>query len=191
MNSKQDDALPRGLTAEAEEQRKRFEKQYREFLMRSREVSLSILVWGQSPASQSRVAKKRVEIRDELQRLGHHAVFSEDLPNIEGFSEKSKEFAQAQAADLVMILLEDSPGALAETHDFCNHPEIAPKLTVMVPSKYRGGYSAKGAVMDFDAAFGGVFWYDDDDIDACHLCGRAVQRAEAVRNILYRHGDRR
>ena len=61
-------------------------------------------------------------------------MFSEDLPIQTGnISEKSKEFAQARAAHLIIILVEDAPGALAEAHDFCNHPDIAPNVYVMIP----------------------------------------------------------
>ena len=137
--------VPPGLTTEAQEERKRFEEAYRSYLEEAKKVALSVLVWGQNSMARTRLANKRIQIRDGLIELGHNALFSEEIDlSIEGLSEKSKEFAQARAADLIVILLEDSPGALAETHDFCNHPEIGPKVYAMIPVKYESGYSSRG-----------------------------------------------
>jgi hypothetical protein len=184
--------VPPGLTKEAQEERKRFEEIYRIYLEEAKKVALSVLVWGQNPVAKTRLANKRIQIRDELIELGHNAMFSEDIDlSVEGLSEKSKEFAQARAADLIVILLEDSPGALAETHDFCNHPEIGPKVYAMIPVKYETGYSGRGAIKDLDEAYGGVYWYEEGEIKSCNVRTRAIARAEALRHIVYRHGGRK
>jgi len=116
-------------------------------------------------------------------------MFSEDIglptelgPSV-STSEKGKEFAQAIAADLVFVLLEDAPGALAEAHDFGNHPELASKMYVMIPRAYEEGYSARGAIKLLEDAYGNVFWYDPQDIESCKLLERAVARAEALRQL--------
>ncbi|MDA1054326.1 MAG: hypothetical protein O3C40_28100 [Planctomycetota bacterium] len=184
--------MPPGLTKEAQEERKRFEEAYRAYLEEANKVALSVLVWGQNPMGKTRLANKRIQIRDELIELGHNAMFSEDIDlSVEGLSEKSKEFAQARAADLIVILLEDSPGALAETHDFCNHPEIGPKVYAMIPDKYEAGYSGRGAIKDLDEAYGGVYWYEEGEIQSCNVRTRAIARAEALRHIVHRHGGRK
>lgn len=176
--------LPSGLDTPAQRARERFETAYKAFLAKSQEISLSILVWGPNPQSDSPVAKKRVEIRDVLENLGHNAMFSEDISIQTGnVSEKTKEFAQAQASQLIIILVEGAPGALAETHDFCNHPDIAPNVYVMVPKKYEEGYSAKGAIKDLSDGYGGVYWYEDEDLQTCNVCKHAVKRAEARRRM--------
>lgn len=189
MAKKQKAKVPEGLTEAARRERQRFNVACEALLKEVRKLSLSILVWGPNPQSESVIARKRNAIRDELKALGHNAMFSEELtPQVQGLSEKSKEFAQATVAHLVIILVEGSPGALAETHDFCNHPDIAPKVYVMVPTQYREGYSAKGAIKDLEDAHGGVYWYREDDVRSCNLLTQAVKRAEARRNILYRAG---
>ena len=155
-------------------------------------MSLSILVWGQSPIEKTRLADKRIQIRNELSNLGHNAMFSEDIDlSVDRLSEKSKEFAQARAADIILILLQDSPGALAETHDFCNHPDIGPKVYAMIPTEYKEGYSGRGAIKDLDEAYGGVYWYDEYEIQNCNISTRAIDRAEALRHIIHRHGGRK
>lgn len=182
---------PTPLTPEAVEARKRFDRKYESFLREAQKESLSILVWGQNPKRRTPPADKREEIRSKLRELGHNAMFSEEIPPPNGttaagqLSEKSKEFAQARAADLVIVLVEDAPGALAETHDFCNHPEIGPKTLIMIPEAYQNGYSAQGAIADAGNAFGNVYWYKPEDVTECNLLGEAVKKAEALRNIHY------
>lgn len=95
--------IPPGLTPEAILARKQFMAKYQKMLDLAKGVSFTILVWGPDPTSSSSVAKKRVDIRDELIRLGHNAMFSEDMPELGlGLSEKSKEYAQAKAADVIL-----------------------------------------------------------------------------------------
>src|SRR6266478_3991802 len=126
--------IPDGLTPEARRERERFLRAYQARMDEARQVSLSILVWGPDPRRSSPVSRKRSRIREELRKLGHNAMFSEELSHLfAAVSEKSKEFAQSLVAHLVIILIEGSPGALAEAHDFCNDPEIAPKVYLMAP----------------------------------------------------------
>jgi len=189
MGAKRSTHTPVGLSDAAKNKRALFEKKYKALLKNTREVALTVLVWGPNPHAESAVANKRREILDALLKLGHHAAFSEDIENpIDGLSEKSLEFAQALAADLIIILIEDAPGALAEAHDFSNVPELATKIYVMVPQKYHKGYSAKGALKDLSDGYGGVYWYEDDELNRCNVLERAVRRAEARRQILYRAG---
>ena len=153
-----DKRIPPGLTPAAQNERKRFEKEYRKFLKQRKKIALSILVWGQSPKRDSKAAAKRKAIRDKLIKRGHNAMFSEEIsgsprkkPHL---SEVVKEFAQAAVADLVIILPEDSAGALAEAHDFCGNPKLASKTLVLVPVAYAQGYSAQGAIADLENAYG-------------------------------------
>jgi hypothetical protein len=180
---------PEGLTPEAREEYARFLAAYEENQKRSDSIALSILIWGPDPARDTPVANKRREIRDQLREKGHNAMFSEDIPEGKSkLSEKSKEFAQALAAHLIIILVEDSQGALAEAHDFCNHPDIAPKVMALVPKRYKKGYSARGAMRDLEHSHGGVFWYADEDLTRCKVCSMAIRRAEALRQLRFRGG---
>lgn len=180
--------LPVGQTKAARRERKAFLKRYQHLLDESRrQVALTILIWGPNPQADSPVARKRVQIRDRLTELNHNALFSEDLPRT-GASLTTEEFAQAQSADLIVVLVEDSLGALGEAHDFGNHPDLSHKMFVLAPSTWRAGYSAQGALKDLEDGYGGVHWYVDDDIRECRVLGRAVARAEARRQIRFRAG---
>lgn len=177
--------LPDGRDDAARRELERFLARYQRIRNEARGISLSVLVWGPGPTSASPVAQKRKEIRNKLIDLGHNAMFSEDLPDFPGhLSAKANEFAQARAAHLILILIEDAPGALAETHDFCGDPRIARKVLVMAPKKYRDGYSGQGALSDLSEG-GGVHWYDEQELNRCDVQTHAVSRVEAMRNILF------
>lgn len=181
---------PKPLTPEAEQELLRFQAAYESNVRSAKRVALSILVWGPSPDRDCPAARKRKEIRDALRELGHNAMFSEDIQTKDkDISAKSKEFAQARAADLILLLLEDSTGAVAEAHDFCNDAIIAPKMFVLIPRRFKKGYSGSGALKDLEDAHGGVFWYGDKDLELCNVCSRAVRRAEALRQMRARGGS--
>ena len=167
-----------------------FERRVEEQLKQEKNVAFNILVWGMSPAKDKPIAKKRNDIRDQLIEDGHHAMFSEELTHLgddPGHSEKSKEFAQAIKADLIIILIEDSPGALAEACDFCNHPDLASKIYIMAPASYKAGYAGQGALKELDDGYGGVYWYRPRDVEVCHLLKQACKRVRARRSMIYRH----
>jgi hypothetical protein len=180
--------LPEGLTSAAIKARLRFLRTYNACLEKVRKISLNILIWGAGPMGESEAFQKRIEIRRRLIELGHNAMFSEELGQQDPFSQKTLEFAQAQAADLVIILLEDSVGALGETHDFANHPDLIEKIYLLAPNKYKQGYSGVGAIRLLEISHGGVYWYDEEEITACCMTSKAVQIAEARRELQYIHG---
>ncbi|MDR3632343.1 MAG: hypothetical protein P4L84_00825 [Isosphaeraceae bacterium] len=182
--------VPDGLTPGAKRARKEFLAVYGRYIEEPRaQVSLNVLVWGPSPTSASAAAKKRIQVRDTLVTLGHHAAFSEDLPSPSGrMSEKTKEYAQARAANLIVIFIEGAPGATAELHDFSSDLEIYHKIMVLVPVEYRKGYSARGAIQELEDATsgGGVLWYREGDLEKCRVLTAVVKRAEALRIFKFR-----
>ena len=180
----------RELKTEAARQARRvFDRRVEELLRRERQIALSILVWGMSPDEDAPIARKRQDIGNQLVEDGHNAMFSEDLADLGrdmNLSEASRELAQAQAADLIIVLVEGSPGALAEVCDFCVRPDIAHKVCVMVPEAYRTGYPGKGDLRDLDDGYRTVHWYSPQDVAACDLLTEACKRVQARRSIAYR-----
>ena len=159
--------LPEPKTEAARQARRDFERRVEEQLKQEKKIAFSILVWGMSPESDDPISRKRKEIRNQLIDDGHSAMFSENLTNLGSDlerSEKSKEFAQAKTADLIIILIEDSHGALAEACDFCNHPDLAQKIYVMAPDTYKTGYAGQGALKELDEGYGGMHWYGKGDV---------------------------
>ena len=185
--------LPEPRTEAAKAARRHFEQQVEGQQRKEQEIAFSILVWGMSPERDAPIAKKRKDIGHQLIEDGHNAMFSEDLTNLgddHGLSEKSKEFAQAKAVDLIIILVEDSPGALTEASDFCNHPDLASKIYIMAPEAYKAGYAGQGALKELDEGYGGVYWYRQGEVEACNLLTQARKRVLARRSMAYRHKTR-
>jgi hypothetical protein len=192
MPSYDESDMPDGLHPSARQAWHEFMGKYSTFLKQDgrRRVALTILVWGPSSAADTQAAKKRVELREKLCELGHCALFSEHIPILDpAASMKDHEYAQARNADLIFVLIEDAPGAIAEVHDFGSDLSVFPKLQVMAPRKYRGGYSAKGALRELSDATGGgaVRWYGARDLERCNVVGWAIKRAEALRTYVYRN----
>ena len=177
--------IPEGLTEAARQTRARFLEERARFLKRRESISLSVLVWGQNPKFPSEVSKKRRQIRQELIELGHYVVFSEELA-VEGayVSQKVDELAQAHAADVIIALIEDAPGALGETHEFGPYPDIAPKFFVLAPTRYQQDYSGLGILRDLPG-YGRVHWYKPPDLKACRVLEAAVHHVEAIRNHMF------
>ncbi|HUL00265.1 MAG TPA: hypothetical protein VLX29_05345 [Nitrospirota bacterium] len=177
-------------TAAAQKEYERFKAAYQLQLERARAtVALSILVWGPGKGSTSPVGPKRRDIYDALMNLGHNAMTSEELAGEAfacAFSEAAKEFAQAQEAHLIIVLIEEAPGAQGEVHEFASNPDLAQKFYIFVPKKYQHGYSAKGIIKDLDEGWHNVYWYDDEEVTACNLLKESIKCAEARRQVEYR-----
>lgn len=184
--------VPEGLTPRAREARERFQAAYRARLERATSIALSILIWGPGLGSPSPVAKKRVCIRHLLIKRGHNAFFSEELTDeLPPGTLKVAEFAQAIEADLIIALLEDALGTVAEISDFGNHPEIAPNVLVLCPSRFKSGYLGAAPLSIIEDGFGGVHWYEPDEIESCNVLNRALRCAEARRYVRAFMEDRR
>ena len=84
------------------------------------DLQLSILVWG--PGKSHKYFYKRQQIRDELEKMGHYAAFSEDkevndlVEDVAKFSLRRAELLQAMSADFIVVLMENE-GAISEVSD--------------------------------------------------------------------------
>jgi hypothetical protein len=112
-----------------------------EALARIGNVPIAVLIWGPAPSSGTPVALTRVRLREELAARGHHARFSEDLfdPNSQ-FSVLAQQVAQAEAFDIV-VSIPDSPGSIAEIHDFSRIPALSHKVVAYLNAEWNSGYS--------------------------------------------------
>lgn len=182
--------LPEPKTEAARQARKKFDRGVEKQLEKEKEIAFNILVWGMSLDSNIPIARKRIDIRNQLIEDGHSAMFSESLANLGSdlaLSEASRELAQAREADFIIVLVEGSPGALAEICDFCVRPDIAHKVYIMAPQSYRAGYPGRGDLRDLDEGYGVVHWYEREDVSVCNLLTQACDRVRARRSIAYRH----
>lgn len=188
--------LFRPRTDAARHELERFKGRYEAHLRDIDLIALSVLIWGPGMASESPVLQKRKQIRQELLDRGFVALFSEDVD--EGFpattaiaSLRSREHAQAQAAHLVIILVEDSAGALAEAEAFSSDPDIAWKVFILAPTKYRQGFSGQGTFRLLEEGYGGMYWYENAELIECNVLSQALIRAQARREIYALHRSSR
>ncbi len=151
-------------------------------------VPLGILVWGPGRRG-GKLYEKRRQIRGELRKRGHTAVFSEEIEPTgvrPGWSLKDLELVHAMAADFI-VLLYSSDGSKAETHDFADFPQVADKLLVFVDKREKAGYGALGALHDMAQRYRNVeFFRHPKDVVECNLLGKVLVRAESLRRAKWR-----
>jgi hypothetical protein len=114
-------------------------------------------------------------------------MFSEEIPRVKReISETDKEFVEADHADLIIVLMEGAPGAIAEVCTM-GIAQFGRKFCVMVPKEYKDGFVANGPLRDLSEKYGGdIFWYTKEDLAACNVKGRALKQATAIRYKRYR-----
>lgn len=157
-------------------------------------LPLNIIVWGPGEAYDAAQGKlklirnKRLEMLNALRQDGHNANFSEELrEEIKSLKElgnlKIEELIQAQCADMVCLLWGGS-GSIGEAHDFGNLKEIAPKIILFVEKIERETY-ADGMIEQFLTLGGHLERFDENDLTACKVVGKAVGWALRFRKNKY------
>jgi len=120
------------------------EKKIREKIEREErklsEIAVSILIWGPSPDSEGPFARLRIEIREELQRMGHLPAFSEEYVVKGKYSTKIQQSIHAPLFDLIFSI-PCSYGAIAEIHDFMQDPRLNKKMIIFIDATFDYGYS--------------------------------------------------
>lgn len=137
-----------------------FEKiipQINEELSEIKKIPVSILLWGPSPYSDSPISDMRKLLRDELRKLGHLALFSEEIVEDGLGSIRIQQLVQAQKFDMI-VSIPESPGSIAEIHDFAGDARVNGKLLVFLNNEYIEGYShqslqALSSILTYEVIF--------------------------------------
>lgn len=149
-----------------------------------RKEKLNILIFGPGPSGGS-IYKKRCEIKDKINELGHSAHFGEDVctPDIlqsSGLNLSVAEYIAVKQYDYIVCLMV-SPGSIGEVHDFARDPKIAHKMTICIDLKHKDSYGAKGVIRIFEGRHGRVDWFKSPkDIKNCHLLTRILEQIMKV-----------
>ncbi len=149
-----------------------------------RRARLKVLIWGPG-VSGGDIYDKRVQVRDQLTRLGHEAHFSEEVwtPNAlsrSGLNLTVAEFIQAMVYDYIICFM-SSPGSIGEVHDFAKNKKLAPKMMICIDRCHQSGYGAQGAIRIFEGFHGKVDWFEyPKDISDCHLSTRVLEHIVKV-----------
>jgi hypothetical protein len=183
------DGRPKALTPTGRQALARFTAAVQKEAEALKGISLNVLIWGQAPDRDTAPARKRRDIAAALEEAGHNAIMPERLA-IPGCPDAlvAVELAEAKHADCIVALLEGSPGALCEVHDFGCVAGVGEKLIVFAPACYREGYSGLGLLRDLHEARGAVYWYEPEDLDVCRVLTIALNRVAALRRLELSHG---
>ena len=143
------------------------EQQRQQALARIRGVRISALIWGPDPISKTPVGLTRRELRRALEEDGHLVRYSEDLydPNAE-FSLLAQQVADVEAHDITFSL-PDSPGSIAEAHDFARIPSISHRIVTFVDTAHNDGYANKALLELQSTATCRVQIYNGTDLPGC------------------------
>lgn len=136
-------------------------------LMRVQRQPIAGLIWGPAPAAGTPIAEARILLRDTLLNNGHLARFSEDL--IDPSSPLSiliQQVAQAEAYDIVFSI-PDSPGSIAEIHDFARIPGLSHKIVAFLNSDWNDGYANQSLIQLQSTATCQVQLYQPSALPQC------------------------
>lgn len=182
--------LPDGLTPRARKQRQSYQQKYEQRLEKMlMAVSLDVLVWGPGVRLDTPLARKRKDICSELKRIGHNAMFSEEvkvakkalpMPE-ENYPLSLRELAQAIDAQYIVVLLDRTTQGSTSELDICIRRDIAAKVFVMVHKDCEGSYTHLSAIKMIEGGNGAIHWYTDIELETCNVLTVAIQRVELRR----------
>lgn len=155
-------------------------------------IKLDILVFGPSVKIMSSNEKvrnlqnKRIDIRNELDKLGHNVAFAEDVVDSEMDDPHNNAFVQELLimADYDMIVnIVDSPGSIMEASVPAKNTSIAQKTTLFLNAEYKEGLVLKACLT---AEYLGACFKDysyPEDLVECHLLGAVMDRVRKAQTI--------
>lgn len=165
------------------------ERLRRAALARIDEIPVAVLVWGPSPTGGSPTAATRLKLKQELQNRGHLARFSEELFDSTSIrSNLAQQIAQAEAHDIVFSI-PDSPGSIAEIHDFARIPWLSHKVVTFLDQKWNDGYSNQSLIQLQAITTCQVRLYDSSALPTC-VVECALEQVGRLQELFYMAGRR-
>jgi hypothetical protein len=148
-------------------------------------IRLDILVFGPQvtiPSGHEKTRNlqlKRIQIREELEKLGHNVKYAEDIvdPNLP--SPQNNAFLQEiiimAECDLIFNIV-DSPGSITEAALIASRPTLAQKAALFMDSAYSTGLTAESCrAAEFMGAAFNMYEYPKD-LQECNLLTFIVER---------------
>jgi hypothetical protein len=90
------------------------------------------------------------------------------------------EMLQVMAFDYVVCLME-SPGTIAEVHDFAKERQFAVKMMICIDHAHENGYSSNGALQVFEGLHGKLHWFQSpQDLTQCNLATAVMGQVDKV-----------
>ena len=157
-------------------------------------ISLKILVFGpqvhtlSSNERTAKLQKKRMDIRERLEELGHEVRYAEDIvdPNISGPTGNAffQEIFIMREYDMIVTLV-DSAGSIVEATLIAREPLLARKASLFLDAEYRDGLV--GTACHNAETLGAHYQLYEypRDLDDCHLLGFVKTRVESFQMMKY------
>ena len=176
------------LSDEAKQLLKRMLPTYNEKLSELTQFPVSVLIWGPSPVSSSNIAQIRKSLRAKLRQEGNLAMFSEELCDENcTFSIRLQQLVQAEQYDLI-ISIPETPGSIAEIHDFASDVRVNNKILIFLNSKFSNGYSVKSLESISCILSAEIVSYDDDSLDS--IITYSLKTINGIKEYKYLTGGR-
>ena len=165
------------------------ERKRLEAVQRIQSIPIAVLIWGPDPSSGTPIAQVRSTLKKVLNNNGHHARFSEELidPNLP-LSILAQQITHAEAFDIVFSL-PDSPGSIAELHDFARVPSVSPKIIAFIDQRWNSGYSNQALMQLQSVATCKLQLYNHHLLPDC-IINNALDMVGRLQEFYYMHGRR-
>ena len=157
-------------------------------------ILLKVLVFGpqvHSPSSDPRTAKlqaKRIQIRQELEKAGHHVKYAEDIvdPTVGGAGGNVffQELLIMREYDFIVIVV-DSPGSITEMAAISVDPALARKSSLFLDEAYLNGLVAAACSQAEDIGAHFRTYAYPKDLDDCHLLTEIEGRVAKIQKLKY------
>jgi hypothetical protein len=178
-----------GFTPEAERYREEVDRRRLAMLTAVDGLPIAVLIWGPSPTAGTPAGDARVQLRDELVKSGHLAQFSEELiDSASPHSLQVQQLSHVEAYDIVFSI-PDSPGSIAEIHDFAKIPHLSHKIVTFLDRQWNDGYSNRTLLEMQTQVTAGVQLYDAADLPTC-IIAKALVLVRRLQEVYYLLGRR-
>lgn len=157
-------------------------------------IKLNILVFGPQVATLSadprtlNLQNKRLQIREELENLGHNVKYAEDEvdPNLPSPQNNAflQEIVIMREYDLIFNLV-DTPGTISETGLIASRPDLSQKASLFLDSQFIRGLTAEScrAAEIFGADFN-TYEYPRDLVE-CNLLTFILERVSKAQFVKF------
>ncbi len=153
-------------------------------------VKLNILVFGPrvTPLSSEERTRnlqlKRIQIKEELERLGHNSKYAEELVDPSLGNMMMQEELLMREYDLIVALV-GSPGTIMEAGFISKSPQLANKAQLFMDADHTDGAVAEGCRLAEElGAYFKEYSYPDD-LTLCHLLSFVKERVAKAQKIRY------
>ena len=163
-----------------------FQPRYEALRASVQQTPLVLMLWGPRRRSDD-WSRKRMEMRDELLRLGHTVYFSEELGiPATASTQKGVEFLPSEMADLI-IVMQSSYDPIGAVRHFVEFRVIDAKMLMFIDETAPDQRLYQHALNVLHSLYDNIHTYKyPDDILENHLFSKVLERVTVMQMVKYR-----